>query len=83
VSFVYRKACNGGMDLIDEKVFLVEGGKKYAVRGATELVGSDDQQGRGHCDGPIWVDKAFNDAPLAFKSFAVSKWRKFRRPTGW
>ncbi|MCW7537989.1 hypothetical protein OOT46_09020 [Aquabacterium sp. A7-Y] len=81
VSFVYRLACNGGLDLIDEKLFLVEDGKKFPVRGGTEWTGVDDNDQGGHYDGPMWVDKAYNHAPASFKPFAVAKWRRFRQPS--
>ncbi len=80
VSFVYRMACNGGMDYIEEKLLLVEDGKKFPVRGETqwELSEKGDSD---HYDGPMRVDRSFDHAPAIFRSFAVEKWRKYRRPT--
>ncbi len=83
VSFVYRQACNGGVDLIEEKLFLVEDGRKYPIRGGTEPRGAVVNDRFERFDGPMKVDKAYDNAPPAFKSFAIAKWRRFRRPTGW
>ena len=80
VSFVYRIACVGGMDYIDEKLFLVENGKKFPIRGATQYLGTSETTQKDIYDGPMKVDKAYNDAPKPFKAFAVDKWQKFKRP---
>lgn len=80
VSFVYRKACIGGIDLVDEKLFLIEGTNKFPIRGGTEPVFGDSEVAKGY-DGPMFIDKAFNRAPAAFRKFAVTKWRSYRTPT--
>lgn len=80
VSFVYRIACIGGMDYIDEKLFLVENGKKFPIRGATQFVGDEETPQKATYDGPMRVDKAYSDAPKSFKQFATAKWQRFKRP---
>ena len=80
VSFVYRQACNGGMDLVDQKLFLIEGEKKHPIRGATQLVNINENGKGGHYDGPMTVSPLFNQAPSSFKPFAVKKWMAFRDP---
>lgn len=83
VSFVYRIACLGGMDYIEEKLFLVENGKKFPVRGATQFEGEDERTQKSKYDGPMRVDVAYNDAPKSFKKFAIAKWQRFKRPSSY
>lgn len=69
VSFVYKMGCFGGMDFVTQKLFLVEDGRKYAVRGEAPLDGKGPP-------GSLVVDQAYTGAPSAFRTFAVRKWRR-------
>ncbi|MFO1253172.1 MAG: hypothetical protein U1E77_19030 [Inhella sp.] len=80
ISFVYRTACRGGMDFIDQRLVLIEAGKKYIIRGATELKGVSEITGRDIYDGPMVVDKPFNGAPSSFLKYSIKKWNEFRAP---
>lgn len=81
ISFVYRIACLGGMDYIDEKLFLVENGKKFPIRGATQFESQNEATQKAIYDGPMKVDQAYNDAPKPFKRFAIAKWQRFKTPS--
>jgi hypothetical protein len=75
VSFVYRLACVGGVDQWDQKLFLVEDGRKYPLRGWIDV--HLDDQGHYSTFSKWTLDAAYNRAPASFKAFAIKKWKRF------
>lgn len=65
---------------LDEKLFLIENGKKYPIRGATQWMRHDDDTDKDVYDSTMKIDIAFDAAPKVFNQFAVKKWRKFKAP---
>jgi hypothetical protein len=73
VSFVYRLACVGGVDPWDQKLLLVENGRKYALRGETAI----KSEGGLYEGGAMKPDAAFKLAPNGFEAFARKKWKRY------
>jgi hypothetical protein len=75
VSFLYQIACVSDVSPWQQKLVLVEDGNKHLLRGVERLVsrvnGKPVSEG-----GSMVVDKSFNSAPAAFKTFAVQKWQQ-------
>lgn len=75
VSFVYQKSCSGDMSPDDMKLMLLENGKKYPVRGTTQLDSNDGL----HQGGTKTFGYEFDSAPASFKTFATKQWNKFKK----
>lgn len=70
-TFVYRLACLSELDAETLKLILTENGKKYAIRGTTDL----DAFGQFE-KGATKIDSSFSDAPKEFLEHAKLVWKK-------
>ena len=70
LTFGYRSACRSDMSPADMKVLVLEGSKKYILRGKTSLP-SDKP-----ADNDFTPD--FKGAPDKFLEHATKVWKKFR-----
>lgn len=75
VSFIYRLACVGDISAWEQKLVMVEDGRKYLIRGSAVVRYPDGSLMDG---GQQVVDVSFNTAPAPFKAFALRHWRRFR-----
>ena len=70
-TFVYRLACLSELDAETLKLILTENGKKYAIRGTTDL----DAFGQLE-KGKTKIDSSFSNAPKEFIEHAKRVWKK-------
>ena len=70
---LYTTVCHGDVSPSDMKIIMVEGVKKYTMRGQTRIKLSAKE----YLGGEYKFDNAFKDAPNLFRDFAVQKWKKF------
>ncbi len=77
-SFVYRLACQGGVDPSDLKLILHEGAAKYAIRGTTDL----RHLAPGYPAPEMRVDAALQRVPV-LRAFAERQWRRFVQEHRW
>ncbi len=73
VSFVYKLSCKSDVSGDDMKLMLLEDGKKYPIRGTSEMRYNDDYAEPGTKKLGVEFDKA----PKSFKKFAEEQWEKF------
>jgi hypothetical protein len=72
-SFLYKTACRSDVSPATLKLILHEGGRKYAIRGTTDVTAMvGPEYGRG----PTSIDPALQAIP-AFRAFAASRWSRF------
>lgn len=70
-TFVYRLACLSELDAETLKLILTENGKKYAIRGTTDLDAFGQlEQGKTN------IDSSFSKAPKEFLEHARQVWKK-------
>lgn len=72
VTFAYALGCRSDVSPITLKLLLLEGGKKYILRGTTRVKVSDSE----HMGGKLRVDRSFSRGPSAFLDHARQLWRK-------
>jgi len=70
LTFAYRSACRSDMSPADMKVLVLEGPKKYILRGQTSLPGDKPADNNFKPD--------FKGAPDAFLTHASKVWMRFR-----
>lgn len=76
ISFLYELACQGGIGPIKMKSVLIEGGKKYLIRGyRLDHVSIKNNVDPKYPDSK--ADKSFKNAPKNFLIFSKEKWNKF------
>ncbi|MBK8482197.1 MAG: hypothetical protein IPL40_13690 [Proteobacteria bacterium] len=72
LTFAFRLACRGDVSPAELKLFILEDGAKYALRGASRVrVAPDEQVGGDHRRDP-----AFEHAAAAFRAHAERIWAK-------
>lgn len=70
---MYKTACHGDVSPVSLKIILYEGMKKFAMRGQSKV-----QLGEGKTEGGNFsFDKAFNEGPEQFRSYAKNLWEKY------
>ncbi len=69
ITFAYNKACISDVSPLGLKLFMLENGNKYIIRGTTSI----DKPGI-KIDGTKNVDRSFNNAPDGFLSHANKIW---------
>jgi len=77
-SYVYRKACRGGVDPPGLKLILHEGATKYAIRGSGDM----RDIGPEYPAPEMRLDAALEREP-ALRAFAVRQWGRFVREPRW
>jgi len=77
-SFVYRLACQGGVDPSELKLIMHEGATKYAIRGTTDL----RDVAPGYPAPEMRVDAALRRVPF-LRELAEQQWRQFVREHRW
>lgn len=71
LTFVYRLGCTSELSPDGLKLIMLENGKKYAIRGNTEV-----DYGNENIGGETNTDEAFKEAPKEFLDFAKKIWKK-------
>jgi len=77
-SYVYRLACQGGVDPSELKLILHEGATKYAIRGSGDL----RDAAPGDPAPEMRMDAALRREP-ALRALAERQWRRFVREMRW
>lgn len=77
-TYMYMMACRGDVSPGTLKLIMHEGAAKYAVRGFAEL-----NAGPMHVPSEMTLDRAFDQAPPAFRTFAIGHWRRYQDMDFW
>jgi hypothetical protein len=70
----YILNCAGDPGPMTMKIIMYEGGKKYAVRGNTRSLVTENE----YAGGEYTLDAAFASGPAVFSAFAKELWEKYK-----
>lgn len=69
---MYKTVCHGDVSPSDMKIIMYQGQQKYAMRGQNKVEVAPNE----YYGGAYKFDLAFNQAPKAFRTFALTLWNK-------